>query len=164
MTSEQLSINNEQLAALLDTHAAVLQPLLGPLWPVRPFEVKQFGPLTKYTLGQMPDERWAHLHRLAEPDHGDLHDHPCEIDSIGIENSYVELREEEGQLVEYLRQAGGRHTILPETRHRIIALPEGPCWTLVFTGPVVHEWQHYPEPEVPHSKYHSATTEAAFSG
>lgn len=142
MTTEQA----DNLQALLDTHAEMLMQLLPPdLWGLRPFEVKQFGPLTKYTLGQMPDGRWAHLHYLGAPDEGDMHDHPCDIESIGIKGSYLELRAEKGGTVEMLRRAGERRQIPADCIHIIVWVSKGGCWTLVFTGPVVREWRHYPE-------------------
>lgn len=129
---------------LFTTHGQVLQALLPPsfLWPV---EVKEYGPLTKYTLGEMPDGRWAHLHYLERPDQGDMHNHPCDIESIGIKGSYLELRAEEGAIVEHLRRAGERRSISADCVHIIVWVSKGGCWTLVFTGPVVNEWRHFPE-------------------
>ena len=139
-------MNDQHLEALLATHADALQALLpAHLWPIRPFEVKQYGPLTKYTLGQLPDGRWAHLHYLGAPDEGAMHDHPCDIESIGIKGSYLELRAEAGGTVEMLRQAGERRLIPADCIHIIEWVSRGGCWTLVFTGPVVREWKHYPE-------------------
>lgn len=141
MTTEQ----EQALQGLLDTHADVLRPLLGPHWPVHPFEVKQFGPLTKYTLGQAEDGRWLHLHYLARPDEGDMHDHPCDIESTGIKGSYLELRATESGIDEQLRRAGETRSIAADCVHIIVWVSKGGCWTLVKTGPVVREWRHYPE-------------------
>lgn len=138
--------DQQQLEALLATHAEMLYHLLPPdLWGMQPIEIKHFGPLTKYTLGQMPDGRWAHLHYLDRPDEGDMHDHPCDIESIGIKGSYLELRAEGGTTVEMLRRAGERRLIPADCIHIIEWVSRGGCWTLVFTGPVVREWRHYPE-------------------
>ncbi|TGE05579.1 hypothetical protein [Hymenobacter fodinae] len=136
----------EELEQLLSTHGEVLQALLQPLWPINPFKVEQFGPLTKYTLGQMPDGRWAMLHRLTEADTGSPHDHPTRMDSHVLKGAYWEIiYHEDGRTERVLRAAGGYHTIWPHTVHRIVELPEGECWTLVLAGPVVREWRHYPE-------------------
>jgi hypothetical protein len=138
--------DQQQLDSLLATHADHLQALLpAHINPAHPFEVKHFGPLTKYTLGQLPDGRWAHLHYLASPDEGDMHDHPCDIESIGIKGSYLELRAQDGGVEELLRRAGERRTIAADCVHIIVWVSKGGCWTLVFTGPVVRTWRHYPE-------------------
>jgi hypothetical protein len=138
--------DQQQLEALLATHATVLRDLLpAHINPAQPFEVKHFGPLTKYTLGEMPDGRWAHLHYLDSPDQGDMHDHPCDIESVGIKGSYLELRAEEGGTVEMLRRAGERRSIPADCVHIIVWVSKGGCWTLCLTGPVIRQWKHYPE-------------------
>lgn len=138
--------DQQQLEALLATHGDVLRDLLPDyIDAARPFEVKHFGPLTKYTLGQVPDGRWAHLHYLARPDEGDMHDHPCDIESVGIKGSYLELRFEAGGIETILRRAGERRLITADCIHIIEWVSKGGCWTLVFTGPVVRNWRHYPE-------------------
>jgi hypothetical protein len=141
MTTEQEQALNDLLA----THADVLQPLLGPHWPVHPFEVREFGPLTKYTLGELPDGRWLHLHYLARPDEGTMHDHPTDIESTGIKGSYLELRAQDGGIDEQLRRAGETRHIAADCVHIIVWVSKGGCWTLVKTGPVVRQWRHYPE-------------------
>jgi hypothetical protein len=134
----------QELEQLLSTHAHVIQPLLGDLWPVNPWKVEQFGPLTKYTLGPMEDGRWAMLHRLTEPDHGAPHDHPVAFTSIIIKGSYLERVYQNGTVQELLWEAGSSHDIAPDYIHTITELPEGECWSLCFAGPVVREWKHYP--------------------
>ena len=141
--------DQQQLEALLATHADVLRELLpAHLDPSRPFEVKHFGPLTKYTLGEMPDGRWAHLHFLDRPDEGSPHDHPVDIESIGIKGSYLELRFEAGGIETLLRRAGERRLITADCIHIIEWVSRGGCWTLCFTGPVVRQWRHYSESEL----------------
>lgn len=143
--------NDQHLEALLATHAEALQALLpAHLWPIRPFEVKQYGPLTKYTLGQLPDGRWAHLHYLREPDGGEPHCHPTQIESNVIQGGYYERifsLDEEGYVSPCrvtLRMPGPPHMIEADCIHQIMELLPSPCWTCVFTGPVIREWQHYP--------------------
>jgi hypothetical protein len=133
------------LQDLLSTHADVLRPLLDGLWPIQPWKVEQFGPLTKYTLGQMEDKRWAMLHRLCRPDSGKPHDHPCQMESHRIKGSYWERIYTNGGVQDVLREAGSSHVIEPDCVHLITELPEGEAWTLCFTGPVVRQWRHYPE-------------------
>lgn len=139
---------DDDLKQLLQEKAVELEQLLGRLWPVRTvFKKEQFGPLTKYTLGQMPNSEWAMLHLLREPDAGPPHDHPCSMRCHGLKNSYVDRRylPVTRQVDEQTRRAGQQWVIAPSTVHSITALPEGPCWTLCFAGPVVREWRHYPE-------------------
>lgn len=148
----QTALTPEQhLAALLATHAEPLRELLGHLWPVRPFKIEQFGPLTKYTLGQLPDGRWAMLHYVAAPDAGPPHCHPCEMESHILQGGYYERRfrlEPTGAVRPYrvtLRLAGEVYFIQAPCIHQVLELAGGPCWSLVFAGPVVREWRHYPD-------------------
>jgi hypothetical protein len=136
-----------QLEDLLATHADVLQPLLGPLWPVCPFKTEQFGLLTKYTLGQMPNGTWAMLHCITGSDAvAHPHDHPCRFDSYGIKGSYWENSYyEDGRTELTLRAPGGHYTIWPHTIHEVVATMDGPVWTLVFAHEVVQQARHYPE-------------------
>lgn len=73
---------------------------------------------------------------------------PCDIESIGIKGSYLELRAEDGGIVEHLRRAGERRSISADCVHIIVWVSKGGCWTLVFTGPVVRQWRHYSEAEL----------------
>jgi len=142
MTAQQ----ETNLAALLATHADTVRALLPEhLRHLVPFEVKEFGPLTKYTLGQLPDGRWAHLHYLEQPDQGDMHDHPTDIESTGIKGSYLELRRLGHGVKELLRRAGQTRSIPASCIHIIVWVSKGGCWTLVKTGPVIRDWKHYPE-------------------
>lgn len=158
------------LTTFLATHQTTLTSLLG-YWPVQVWKEEQFGPLTKYTLGQMPDGRWAMLHHIRAVDTGLPHCHPCRMDSYRFQ-SYVErLFFPGGRTEEVLREAGSSHTIEPDCIHLLVGLPEGEAWTLVFAGPVVREWRHYSEEELrsteptqPHSKYHTAVSDAVYSG
>lgn len=136
---------NDHLHALLATHAAELQRLLPPhLWPVRPVEVRQFGPLTKYTLGPDGDE-WLHLHHVTQVDTGAPHCHPCKMLSTRIKGKYWERIFEGGSAHDVLREEGTSHEIAPDCVHLLTGLPDGEVWTLARTGPVVRDWQHYPE-------------------
>ncbi|MCC2547737.1 hypothetical protein LJY25_14875 [Hymenobacter sp. BT175] len=133
------------LETLLVTHADTLRPLLGSLWPVRPQKVEYFGPLTKYTVGPMPDGRWAMFHHIREADTGPPHCHPCQMDILLLKGSYAERIYRNGGAEDVLRVAGDFHTIEPERIHQLFALPEGEAWSLCFAGPVVRQWRHYPE-------------------
>ena len=138
------------LDTFLATHEETLRSLLG-YWPVHVWKVEQFGPLTKYTLGEMPDKRWAMLHHLTQADTGPAHCHPCVMETY-LFHPYVERVYQptgNGYHPEYtLWQAGSTHTIAPECIHQILFLPEGEAWSLVFAGPVVREWRHYSEEEL----------------
>lgn len=138
--------DQQQLEALLATHSDVLRELLpAHLDPARPFEVRHFGPLTKYTLGQAEDGDWLHLHHLTEPDTGSPHCHPCRMLSTRIKGRYWERLFQAGGTQDVLREEGTSHVIEPDCVHLLTHLPDGEVWTLVKTGPVVRQWQHYPE-------------------
>lgn len=135
----------DALHSLLATHAAQLQAHLPPhLWPLAPVEVKQYGPLTKYTLG--PDgEEWLHLHHLTQPDAGAPHCHPTRIYTTRIKGDYWERIFTEGRAVDVLREEGTSNVIEADCIPLLTGLPQGEVWTLARTGPVVRQWQHYPE-------------------
>lgn len=139
--------SNPSLEQFLAAHQATLTSLLG-YWPVQVWKTQQFGPLTKYTLGQMPDGRWAMLHCLTAPDTGQPHDHPCEMESHGIQGSYCEQVFAHGGSMFWLRGPGASRRIAPDCIHRITKLYDAEVWTLVFAGPVVREWRHYTEDEL----------------
>jgi hypothetical protein len=130
---------------LTQSHGEVLAALLGPLWPIRTYQIAHYGPLTKYTLGQAPDGDWVHLHHVTHPDTGAPHCHPCRMLSTRIKGSYWERLFRNGQAQDVLREEGSSHVIEPDCVHLLTALPDGEVWTLVKTGPVVRDWQHYPE-------------------
>lgn len=140
-------MNDQHLEALLATHAGRLRELLPEhLRHLAPFKIEQFGPLTKYTLGQLPDGRWAMLHRLNGPDLGPPHDHPTRMDIFNIEGRYWEVvYHEDGRTERVLRAPGGHHTNWPHTVHSIVDLPEGQAWSLAFGHDVTRAWRHYPE-------------------
>lgn len=138
------------LAAFLAAHADALRALLPPhLWPVAPFKVEQFGALTKYTLGEVEPGVWAMLHRLTAPDAGPPHCHPCDFDSLVLCGGYVERIWEptsDGWASRLVRRSRGASFLIPAERvHEIIDLPCGESWTYVQAGPVVRQWQHYPD-------------------
>lgn len=145
---DSLRTPDPHLVALLATHAAALQKLLPPpLWPLAPIEVKHYGLLTKYVLGEARPGIWAMLHRLDGSDASACpHNHPCRFDSYGIKGGYWEhSHHEDGRTELTLRVAGGHYTIWPHTIHEVVAVLDGPAWTLVFAGPVVSDWKHFPE-------------------
>lgn len=136
------------LESFVAAHQDRLRELLGPLWPVRPFKVDQYGPLTKYTLGELPSGRWAMLHRLTAADEGPPHDHPVRFDTTIIRGGYREALYQNGQIETIDRRPGAVFTIHPDTVHRITGLLDGESWSLCFAGPVVREWRHYSEEEL----------------
>lgn len=143
MTTEQ----DDNLQSLLNTHAGFVQRLVPPgMWPIRPFKVEQFGALTKYTLGEAWPGTWVMLHRLAGPDAGPPHDHPCPLLAHILKGGYAENEfYPNGAVAMRQWQPGASHYIAPDCIHTITRLLDGPSWSLVFAGPVVREWQHYPE-------------------
>jgi hypothetical protein len=134
------------LDGLLAEYGDTIRALLpGYLHALVPFKVEQFGPLTKYTLGQLPNGRWAMLHHVIRPDSGPPHCHPCQMHSHRIKGSYWERLYQNGTARDVLRTEGSNHVIEPECVHLLTELPQGDAWTLVFAGPVVRQWRHYPE-------------------
>jgi hypothetical protein len=138
------------LAEYGDTIRALLPDYLHALVP---FKVEQFGPLTKYTLGQLPDGRWAMLHHITRPDTGPPHDHPVAFEAHIISGGYRETiyylpPDDNDGLVfaeDIDRRPGSHHFISPDCIHRLTGLPTGDSWSLCFAGPVVRECRHYPE-------------------
>ena len=134
------------LKNLLATHADAIRTLLPEhLHHLIPFKTEQFGPLTKYTLGQLPDGRWAMLHHLTKPDHGAPHNHPCQMHSYRIKGSYWERLYQKGAVRDVLREEGSNHVIEADCVHLLTELPQGEVWTLCLAGPVVRRWRHYPK-------------------
>jgi hypothetical protein len=139
-------IAEPDLRAFLIDYGSTLAPLLGPLWPLKSYGRSIYSEeFTAYQLGQMPDGRWVKLHHFRGPDRGAPHDHPTQIHSFRIKGSYWERVYLKGGTLDVLRAEGSDHVIEPDTIHQLTSLPEGECWTLSFTGPVVREWRHYPE-------------------
>lgn len=134
------------LEQLLDTKAGIIQTLLpAHLWPVRPFKVEQFGPLTKYTLGEAWPGTWVMLHRLTQPDSGAPHCHPCPLLTHIITGGYAEVEFRNGGRIYRDWIPGSSHYIASDCIHIIPRLLADECWSLVFAGPVEREWRHYPE-------------------
>lgn len=107
---------------------------------------------TKYHLNQHGTQPWPFrpvLHHFKGPDWGDPHDHPWNFTTHILMGSYLEevyTRLPGGdwsmELVE--RKAGTAHRIEATHIHRIVALPEGGCWTLVLPEAgqrVPHFWR-----------------------
>jgi len=138
------------LEELLTLKGGLLRELLPPhLDPLRPFKVENFGPLRKYTLGEAWPGTWVMLHHLLGTESGPPHCHPVAFQSTILLGSYLERvyhpTEEGCHVQDILRSEGSAHHIAAECIHKLIALPDEHCWTLVFAGPVVREWRHHPE-------------------
>ena len=74
-----------------------------------------------------------HCVRSSDPD--DLHDHPWDYVSTLLAGSYVEVTERGA--VRYSSPCTLVRTA--EHAHRL-EVPDGPCWTLLVTGPVRRRW------------------------
>lgn len=91
-----------------------------------------------------------YLHKfLRDDDDRALHDHPWNFLSIMLWGSYLEIRPNGEGLRSrsrgWLSMAYRRAT----DRHRVI-LDNGPCWTVVITGPRIRDWGfHCPQGFVP---------------
>ncbi len=145
MNQEQ---QREALAAFIEIHApAVLALLPAGCHLSIDAPSRAWGEdFIVYELGQCTDGRHAKLHLFLRPDMGPPHCHFCDIESFGIVGSYIERTYHEESVVYHNpRHAGHRHFIKASTIHKIVALPDGPAWTLVFTGPIYREGRHHPE-------------------
>lgn len=90
---------------------------------------------TKYHLD---DGRALHRFRAEEP-HADPHDHPWPFDTEILDGGYVEevfeLAEGGGWRSTLVhRRPGTAHRVAAAHIHRIVALPQRECWTLVRAG------------------------------
>lgn len=96
----------------------------------------------------LDDGRALHRFTREEP-HADPHDHPWSFETVILAGGYVEevfhLDAGGGWRSERVhRRPGTVHHIPAAHRHRIAALPERECWTLVRAGPherEVHFWR-----------------------
>ena len=74
-------------------------------------------------------------HHIIRPDVGDLHDHPWDYVTRLLDGCYREVTRYGAELYRapctLMRRA--------EHAHRL-ELPEGPCWTLIITGPARRGW------------------------
>lgn len=82
----------------------------------------------------------AVLHRFTAPDSGDPHDHPFGFTTQILSGGYVEevytLTADGGWSVSlHHRWPGTSHHVEATTVHRIVALPQGECWTVIRPGP-----------------------------
>lgn len=97
----------------------------------------------KYHLNANLQYPWpfnAVVHSFTAPDTGDAHDHPWGFTSHILYGSYVEevftINEEDGTWSREVitRRAGTVHHVTAKHIHRIIALPEGECYTIILPG------------------------------
>jgi hypothetical protein len=139
--------DQQQLDALLATHADEIRAHLPDyLHHLTPFKTERFGPLTKYTLGQLPDGRWAMLHCLSQPDQGPPHCHPCDMQVYIIAGGYYERRfrlDSAGSAIPYrvtLRMPGESNYIAADCIHSIFELANGPSWSLA-TGSITPSYR-----------------------
>ena len=80
-------------------------------------------------------DRNVRVHCVRTSDPSDMHDHPWDYVSTLLAGSYVEVTE----------HGSARYTApctlvrTAEHAHRL-EVPDGPCWTLLVTGPVRRRW------------------------
>jgi hypothetical protein len=88
--------------------------------------------LTRWTLRLGPLGA-VRLHRFYRPDlDQDQHDHPWPFVSVVLRGWYVE---ELGGCREHRTRGAGSFAYRPAAiPHRVIAMPEAGCWTLLWTG------------------------------
>ena len=97
---------------------------------------------TKWHLNEHGQHGWPIrpvLHQFTAPDGGDPHCHPWDFRVVVWRGSYVEevFLIVPGGFDSYrkTRREGDSFTVPAEHIHRIVALPDGECWTLAEYGP-----------------------------
>ncbi|WP_156680802.1 hypothetical protein [Sphingomonas profundi] len=81
------------------------------------------------------------LHRFVRPEpHAHPHDHPWSFETTILSGGYIEevftFNADGGWQSAFVeRQPGSRHRIEASHIHRIVALPQEECWTIVRAGP-----------------------------
>ena len=80
-------------------------------------------------------DRNVRVHCVRTSDPSDMHDHPWDYVSTLLHGSYVEVTEHGA--VQYVAPCTLVRTA--EHAHRL-EVPDGPCWTLLVTGPVRRRW------------------------
>ena len=75
------------------------------------------------------------FHHVVTPDRGELHDHPWDYVTTLVAGCYLEITEEGSELY----RAPATLIRSAEHAHRL-ELPEGPCWSLIVTGPARRRW------------------------
>ena len=84
------------------------------------------------------------LHIFTEPDSAGPHDHPWNFRATVLVGCYIErVWSEDGSHNEQWRRSGDRFDVPAEHIHEIIALPLGPCVTIVEAGPHERETRFY---------------------
>lgn len=86
----------------------------------------------------IPQNKWfnIYLHKFCKDDYDEaLHDHPWISFSVLLKGEYLEYAENRVRVF-YAPSFIYRSL---QYKHRI-ELPNGPAWTLFFTGPSVREW------------------------
>ena len=90
----------------------------------------------------IPRNPWlnVYLHKfLRDDDDRAVHDHPWWFLSLVLWGRYWEWDHVNAEWPAYTRGFGSIAFRRAEHRH-IITLPDGPCWTLVITGPKKRVW------------------------
>lgn len=78
----------------------------------------------------------AVIHQFSDIDRGDPHDHPWGFRSVILHGGYVErVFQPDGASELVHRNLGDSFEIAATHIHRMEALPNGECWTLVMPGP-----------------------------
>jgi len=85
------------------------------------------------------------FHVISKPDFGLVHDHLTDIRIMILQGSYWErvytVNEDMSWSYEdFHRKAGEVRDIKATCIHEILSLPDGPCYTQIMPGPIVHEW------------------------
>jgi len=87
----------------------------------------------------------AVIHQFNEPDQGDPHDHPFSFTTHILSGGYKEIiytiHPNGKYSTEYVeRKPGTSHKVKATDIHKIVSLPNGPCYTLILPSP----WERKP--------------------
>ena len=112
------------------------------------------------------DQEWPFsikLHKICRSDADrDLHDHPWSFISLILKGQYLEvLVDPQGDWPDRIVVPRGRFSARwrsAKSLHQVL-LPEGPVWTLVFTGPRRRVWGYRTDNGwIPWDQYHEEQT------
>jgi hypothetical protein len=77
--------------------------------------------------------RLHHWH--SSDDDRNFHDHPYSFYTVVLKGSYTDVSDNGEHLM-----LPGRVTYRPAEYRHYVKVPDGGCWTLLLTGPVVRKW------------------------
>jgi hypothetical protein len=112
----------------------------GPITFVRSSIVSQGSVFMRRWVVMLARHGAVRIHNIVRADAGPYHDHAWDFVSIVLRGWYVEDRAPDEDSNAFRRRWLSIAFRRAETRHRIVTVSPGGCWTLVFTGPPRRLW------------------------